>query len=374
VRKPVLLSLLVWLFTGVASAQATEPNDSFAARTLLSPGVLTVSDVLTPGVLGSPDTLLGVRDHFGNIYDVNDDDSPLGNGTASGLAGVPTNSGDIDFSITGFGDESFTGSHGEVGDYKVFVDVYDFFGDPVDHLSETHTLQPGQVDNFMYSDFNWNGGSYDVYIDNTVGGVVGGDIDFFTFQGLTAGAAFTAQTFDPTSSGIDTIVGWFNSSGVLVSSDDDGAGGLLSKLEGVVPAGGKLTFAVTGAGDPDFTGKHTEDDPYELRLSLAGAYAADFTHDGRVNSADLTAWRNAFKLTAAGDADNDGDSDGADFLIWQRQLGSGASAASVATGVPEPGALEFTLAVLALSSIGQFRSFRSQQLYRTVSIPSGALA
>jgi hypothetical protein len=359
VRRPVFHSLIVWLFSSVAGAGAAEPNESFTGRTLLAPGVLTVSDVLTPGLLSAPDTLLGVRDHFGSIYDTDDDGSPLGNGTASGLGGVPTNSGAIDFSVTGFGDDFFEGGHGELGDYKVFVDVYDFFGDPVDSFSETRTLHPGDVHNFTYSDFNWINGSYDVYIDNLVGGVVGGDLDYFTFQGLTPGALFTAETFDPSSDGVDTVLGWFDSSGALLSSDDDGAGGVLSKLEGVVPAGGTLTFAVTGFGDDGFTGNHTEDDPYELRLAVQTPYAADFTHDGRVNGADLTAWRNAFKLTAAGDADGDGDTDGADFLLWQRQLGSGASTASSAAAVPEPGALRVVLAMLALCFIGRVRFFRT---------------
>jgi hypothetical protein len=35
------------------------------------------------------------------------------------------------------------------------------------------------------------------------------------------------------------------------------------------------------------------------------------------------------------DADNDGDSDGADFLAWQRQLGSVPAAPAMAV-VPEP--------------------------------------
>ncbi|MDF1523822.1 MAG: hypothetical protein P1P87_13525, partial [Trueperaceae bacterium] len=39
--------------------------------------------------------------------------------------------------------------------------------------------------------------------------------------------------------------------------------------------------------------------------------AADFNGDGRVDSDDLTRWQNDFGAGAAGDADQDGDVDGA---------------------------------------------------------------
>lgn len=37
-----------------------------------------------------------------------------------------------------------------------------------------------------------------------------------------------------------------------------------------------------------------------------------------------------------GDADNDGDSDGADFLTWQRQLSAAAPGVCANAPVPEP--------------------------------------
>ena len=39
------------------------------------------------------------------------------------------------------------------------------------------------------------------------------------------------------------------------------------------------------------------------------------------------------------DADSDGDTDGNDFLIWQRQFGSGVVAAAKHATVPEPSSL-----------------------------------
>lgn len=42
-------------------------------------------------------------------------------------------------------------------------------------------------------------------------------------------------------------------------------------------------------------------------------------------SSDLGRWMMSFGLSAAADADHDGDSEGPDVFIWQRQLGSAAN-------------------------------------------------
>ena len=39
-------------------AGAAEPNETFANRTILAPAVRTVTDLLTPGFVEAPDTLL----------------------------------------------------------------------------------------------------------------------------------------------------------------------------------------------------------------------------------------------------------------------------------------------------------------------------
>ena len=80
-------------------------------------------------------------------------------------------------------------------------------------------------------------------------------------------------------------------------------------------------------------------------------YAADFNDDGRVTDPDLGVWKTAFNSTAFGDADGDGDSDGADFLVWQRQLGSGVPATPTAAPVPEP-TLATMLALVPLALVG----------------------
>ncbi len=63
---------------------------------------------------------------------------------------------------------------------------------------------------------------------------------------------------------------------------------------------------------------------------------ADFNLDGFVNADDLTEWQLAYGMNASADADKDGDSDGADFLAWQRGLTSSMPILANAAAVPEP--------------------------------------
>jgi hypothetical protein len=78
--------------------------------------------------------------------------------------------------------------------------------------------------------------------------------------------------------------------------------------------------------------------------------AADFNGDDVVNDADLAEWQGNYAVNSYSDADGDGDSDGRDFLIWQRQWGQTASVAA-AVSVPEPclSALVFLPALASLT-------------------------
>lgn len=53
-------------------------------------------------------------------------------------------------------------------------------------------------------------------------------------------------------------------------------------------------------------------------------YSADFNDDDLVNSADLAIWTASVGVDAGGDADGDNDTDGADYLLWQQQVGASA--------------------------------------------------
>jgi hypothetical protein len=157
----------------------------------------------------------------------------------------------------------------------------------------------------------------------------------------------------------------------------------LSSLDGKITTDGTLSFdgvenqgfpmhvdarqrgplvVLTGSNQPDCCDHYS----YRLRALGRGKLAADFNADGLVNQTDLATLNNHmgktghdFLLPTAdyidpdfeaavlaaehGDADLNGLIDGADFLIWQVELGGAspsmlASAAILATPIPEPAA------------------------------------
>ena len=69
----------------------------------------------------------------------------------------------------------------------------------------------------------------------------------------------------------------------------------------------------------------------EDRHMLSGAPNADFDGSGMIDNTDLGIWQTGFAAGTTqtqGDADNDSDVDGADFLQWQRTNGQAAPAAA----------------------------------------------
>jgi hypothetical protein len=74
----------------------------------------------------------------------------------------------------------------------------------------------------------------------------------------------------------------------------------------------------------------------ELPLALVPTSPADFDRDGRFDADDLPIWSSNYGFNAAGDADGDGDTDGRDFLLWQRRVLNSNLALN---SIPEPNAL-----------------------------------
>ncbi len=96
--------------------------------------------------------------------------------------------------------------------------------------------------------------------------------------------------------------------------------------------GADVTFSGAGAGEQNFGDFHYQ------------RYLADFDLDQDVDLADLALWQSGYSLRPAnysdGDADGNLASNGADFLIWQQQSGSGVAPLQAATtSVPEPSSL-----------------------------------
>ena len=345
---PLVFFSLCFFLLCLSTVHADEPNDTFAQATVLDAGTLTVTDDLSPGTGPAPNTFLGAFDAdgfdpFDNLIDDDDNNSTLGNGEASGLIGIDINpNGSIRLIVTGDGDFDFVGDHEEQGGYKAVVEVFDSGNNTIDNFSFTNTLQADMTDEHTFANSNWIGGNYSVNLDNTIDGFSGGDVDFFTFTGLTSGAMFSAET--SAVGAIDTLLAWYDDTGTQIAQDDDSGSGVLSLLTGSVPASGQLTFAVTGSGDDNFVGEHGQQEIFNLQLTLDGSgFDADFDGDGDVDADDLT------HPTLGWQARYGNGLDGNDFLTWQQELGSGAGLLAVSQPVPEPTTL--CLALFAFAAL-----------------------
>jgi len=81
-------------------------------------------------------------------------------------------------------------------------------------------------------------------------------------------------------------------------------------------------------------------------------FSADFNRDGTVDNLDLVQWVGDAGQNGDSDADFDGDSDGTDFLAWQRQQGRGVTVASAQTAVPEPASWALLLLAGLFGTVG----------------------
>jgi hypothetical protein len=97
----------------------------------------------------------------------------------------------------------------------------------------------------------------------------------------------------------------------------------------------------------DITGA-TEINTIVDNVRFSGGPDADFNEDGYVDGQDSVIWQASFGLDTGGDADADSDTDGADFLIYQRQF-TGPSPSFAA--VPEPSTLVIFCAAWSVASM-----------------------
>jgi hypothetical protein len=89
---------------------------------------------------------------------------------------------------------------------------------------------------------------------------------------------------------------------------------------------------------------------------VPGGPEGDFDGDAKVDELDLGQWRYNFGIDGGSDADGDRDSDGADFLAWQRGQGTLAAASPAGVTAPEPS----SAALLGVAACG----LRRRSLFR----------
>ena len=337
-----------------------EPNDDFASRAILSPGVTTVSDSITAGVAGSgPDTTLAAFTAGWTLIEVDDDSSPLGDGLASALQQVTVNSdGTIRLKVSGYpdldpmdgNDDDWGTPHLESGPFDLSVTVFDSGDVQIGSHDVSASLVAGAV--YTVGTISGYGASdyFNAVIDNTPS-VLDDVMDFMTFTSLAAGEHFEATV---TAGSFDSLLGWFDNSGVLIEYDDDGGAGFLPNISGTVPGDGQLNLAVTGYADVLFQGDHAQSGDYTLSIVLPPP--GDATVDGYVDGLDYVVWSNNYLLedTIWGEANfnDDGGTDGLDYVIWSNNYSPPPGGL-----VPEPA----TVMLLAAGAVATILSGRRRR-------------
>lgn len=72
---------------------------------------------------------------------------------------------------------------------------------------------------------------------------------------------------------------------------------------------------------------------FSLAFEATPVFTGDFNSDGHANRTDFNLWKTSFGYGSAADVDGDADTDGRDFLVWQRGAAPvGPAAASIAMG------------------------------------------
>lgn len=254
-------------------AVAAEPNNTPPTATILPGGQLIVSDSLD-GTPGRPDTLLGIFDPtFTNLQLSDDNNSPLGNGFASQLTGVPLRSdGSLYFKVSGAPDGTFVGNHTQSGKYAWYLDVRDPQGTLVPSLSkwQNDEISPFNQDTEWLDPAvspdpgnpNWVGYTADITLNNVIGPGSGDSLDFWVFTGLAPFQEFTA-TFEGEFAG---LIAQYDAANVRIATTN--AFEAIPTLIGTADFLGRVKIGVTGVGDSNFTGAHVAAGDYTLALAV----------------------------------------------------------------------------------------------------------
>jgi hypothetical protein len=154
------------------------------------------------------------------------------------------------------------------------------------------------------------------------------------FAGLQAGSAWTAGTgfeIDP-----DLLLGWVDFPTDLSHPGHSGED-ILDDIA-FAPTPPRFTPPLASGAYTMLLQSQSSAVNYALSFNVgaAGSVPGDFDNNGSVNGADLDVWQNAMLGVGIADANFDGDTDGSDFLAWQRFQGQSNIAA--AASIPEPAA------------------------------------
>lgn len=126
-------------------------------------------------------------------------------------------------------------------------------------------------------------------------------------------------------------------------------------LSGVLLDGSEFSFRLNSE---DSSSAHSDYFHVDSLLTVTQVLTADFNGDDVVNASDLARWKTSFAASVVGDSDGDLDSDGADFLAWQRQLG-GHVAPTTTEIVPEPATMSLCKAMAIGFGLMRRRRHRS---------------
>lgn len=106
-------------------------------------------------------------------------------------------------------------------------------------------------------------------------------------------------------------------------------------FSGTLADGSPFDFMLISA-HPDQGGADVDHFAHEAILTVTLVPSADFNFDLAVDEQDLARWESSYGVDDLADADNDGDSDGTDFLAWQSQYTGPIGGLSAVVVIPEP--------------------------------------